>query len=391
MSPEQVRGQSADARSDLFALGAVMFEMLTGKGAFAAAAPGAVIDAVLNRKPTSPSQIIPEVPQELSGFVLKALEKDPALRYQSARELLVDLRRLARDTDRGASPRTDGGLAAFSTRSRVRAIGAIGLAVVLLAGSWWLTNHFRSGTPSAEERPTLTPADQARLVVLPFENLTRRFEDDWLAGAFADSVSAGLQPIETLILVPRERVVEIYSAESRRESEPLTTELARQLSRTLRVRYYVHGSYQRVGDDLRVVARLVDLTAGEIQAQDTLTGAFADVLKIEESLASRLAARLAPTAAAHLAQKPATDNLAAHQLVTDARALYALGRFAEARSALLRATELDSTVRPRVGAAGKVERAAGVTGHGRGHSDFRGARQRASRSYHRRYFESRSC
>ena len=90
MAPEQVRGAPTDARSDIFALGALMFEMVTGKAAFSATSQGAVIDAVLNRTPVPPSQINPDVPQELSRIVLKAIEQDPGFRYQTARELLAD-------------------------------------------------------------------------------------------------------------------------------------------------------------------------------------------------------------------------------------------------------------------------------------------------------------
>ena len=89
------------------------------------------------------------------------------------------------------------------------------------------------------------------------------------------------------------------------------------------------------------MARLVDVAADAILDQATLTGLLTDVLRIEETLASRLAARLTPIVPTNAALGPTTSNLAAYQLVTDARALYALGRFAETRSSLLKATSLD--------------------------------------------------
>jgi serine/threonine protein kinase/tetratricopeptide (TPR) repeat protein len=342
MSPEQVRGEPTDARSDLFALGAVLYEMVTGSAAFAAPSPGATIDAVLNRKLESPSLRNPDVPPELSRITLKALEKDAGFRYQTAKELVADLRRLERDT--GPSHAVTAPVSVRTPRWRVGVAGvtagaALVLAVVALA--WWATNRSepQTGPPSS----VISSTGPARLVVLPFENLTRRSDEDWLAGAFSDSVSAGLQPIASLILVPRERVVELYAGESRREAAPLSADLARELSQKLRVRYYVHGSYQRVGDDVRVVARLVDVAEDAIQAQETLTGPFADVLRLEETLASRFATRLSPAATTGIGARPAaTSSLEANQLVTDARALYALGRFSEAGTLLEKATRLDA-------------------------------------------------
>ena len=324
MAPEQLRGEPADARSDLFALGAVMFEMATGKSHAASS--------------QSPSRLNAKVPPELSRIILKALEKDPALRYQTAKELLADLRRLA---DTGI-PDAIVQAARFVRKAwkdgKIIAASAVFLFSLIGAVWWWASRG--TDTKQASAAPVI---DLARLVVLPFENLTRRPDEDWLAGAFSDSVSAGLQPIASLILVPRERVVELYASESRRDSSALSADLARQLSEKLRVRYYVHGSYQRVGDELRIVARLVDLTADAIQAQETLTGPFADVLRLEETLATRFAMRLSPgTTSQNSDPRPAvTSNFEAYQLVTEARRLYALGRFGEAKTLLQKSVRLD--------------------------------------------------
>ena len=135
--------------------------------------------------------------------------------------------------------------------------GATVLAAVV-AGGWWLTRD-RSTASTTPYESASSSTDGARLVVLPFENLTRQQDDDWLSGALADSIGAALQTVETLILVPRERVVELYAAESRRDADALNADLAEQLSKRLRVRFYVHGSYQKVGDSVRIAARLVDV------------------------------------------------------------------------------------------------------------------------------------
>lgn len=102
MSPEQVRGEPLDPRSDLFSFGAVLYEMTTGTSAFSGASSGAVIDEVLHGKPNSTTRLNPSVPAEMEQIINKALEKDRKLRYQSAHELQTDLKRLKRDTESAA-------------------------------------------------------------------------------------------------------------------------------------------------------------------------------------------------------------------------------------------------------------------------------------------------
>ncbi len=106
MSPEQVRGEKLDARTDLFSFGLVLYEMSTGRQAFAGATSGVIFAAILEREPVPATRLNPELPAKLDEIIAKALEKDPKLRYQHAGDMRADLQRLKRDTDSGRSGRS---------------------------------------------------------------------------------------------------------------------------------------------------------------------------------------------------------------------------------------------------------------------------------------------
>jgi serine/threonine protein kinase/WD40 repeat protein len=106
MSPEQVRGETLDGRSDLFSLGLVLYEMATGRQAFPGNTSGVIFAAILERQPAPASQVNPDLPAAFDQIVAKALEKNPKLRYQHASDLSADLQRLKRDTDSGRSAAT---------------------------------------------------------------------------------------------------------------------------------------------------------------------------------------------------------------------------------------------------------------------------------------------
>ena len=149
MSPEQVRGEELDARSDLFSFGVVLYEMATGRVAFSGNTSGVVIDAILNRAPLPPTQLNPELPAKLEEVIHKAVEKDRELRCQSAAELRSDLKRLKRDLDSARMPRTVVPVQAAPPPSKPpvpgntsRRFAAIALAVLALilgaiAGAWF--------------------------------------------------------------------------------------------------------------------------------------------------------------------------------------------------------------------------------------------------------------
>ena len=346
MSPEQARGQTLDARSDLFSVGAVLYELLTGHQPFRGSTPADVIAALISREPSALSAERPAVPAVVERIVVKALAKHPSDRYPSADQLLADIdgaiaaRHVAPDVQPAgrdssiSTPRSE-----RPDAKRRRAVWIAGALAVVIGASilaWVLVENRPDALPRA-----VASSGPARVVVLPFENLSRQPQDDWLAGAFADALTAGLQVVPALVLVPRERVVELYTARSLQDSQRLDPAVTTQLSARLQVRYYVHGGYQRVGDELRVVARLVDADAGEIRKQETATGQLGHVLALQDTLAQQLVADFGGPdrpVGGPVAHVPSLD---AYQAVGTARRLYAVGRLDDARPLLEQAVQQD--------------------------------------------------
>ena len=324
MSPEQASGQPLDARSDIFSFGVVLYELLAGRRPFTGETDLEVLKTIVHGVP---SPLPAEIPEALRGIVEKAIEKDPAERYQSMRDLVVDLRRVARrsvaDQSTGlAGPEAGSTPAAQPPQLRTwwtrRGLVAVLASALLVAVTAVVLQRLGTGrTPVSPS--TAREAGPLRLVVLPFENLSRQPDDEWLGGAFSDSLTLGLRDAQNIVLVNREGLLDLN--QSRRPD-------AQQISRALGVRYYVNGSYQRVGENLKVVARLVDVDAGTIRLQESFTDAFANLLRIEDDLARRFAAALEQSPATTTQVR--TSSLSAYQALAQANDLYLSGRYRDA-------------------------------------------------------------
>ena len=267
MAPEQLNGAAPDARSDLYAAGAVLYEMATGQRLFPFEREAQrQLAAILHQAPRAPSTLNPHISPGLEGVILKCLEKAPEHRYQSARELLADLRRL------GASTSLINVTAAGATRrSRRRLLAGIGIAVAVCAasaGGWWL---LRSRTGAATEIHSLA--------VLPLRNLSGDPQQEYFADGMTEALITDLGKISALRVVSRTSVMQYKSA-----AKPLG-----QIARELNVDAAVEGSVLRSGSRVQITARLVEARTDTQMWSQSYERDLRDALELQADVAQRVA------------------------------------------------------------------------------------------------------
>lgn len=229
------------------------------------------------------------------------------------------------------------GDAASRARTPSLRMAAIGVAVLAITVGLAVVGLSKFGESRSSGGDLL--AGKTLVVVLPFENLNGDPANDWLASAFSDSLTSGLQHRDTLIPVGRDRIVELYRQQGLRDAAPADAAVLRRVAQTLGVQYFVHGSYQRSADDIKVIARLIAVDDGTIEAQETVTDAYRNLLELEDDLAGRFATKLQASPRSN--SRDETKSLEAYQAAIEGRTLYAQSRFTEALPPLTRATTLD--------------------------------------------------
>jgi len=314
MSPEQARGEELDARSDLFSFGTLLYDMAVGELPFPGNTLAVILSAILEKPPARPLERIPNFPEKLRGVILKALEKDRATRYQSARDMLVDLRRLLLESASGsesvtissgavlaalppATPSSGGAAVAGSKRRRVGVVAA-GVVAVVLAGVFvlWQRHGFRSRQATPEGPPVIKS-----LLVLPLENLSRDPAQDYFADGMTDELIGKLSNISALRVISRTSAMHYKGLK-----KPLP-----EIARELRVDAVVEGAVLRSNDRVRINARLIRVSNDQQIWAESYERDLRDILALQSDVASAIAReiriKVAPAESSQLASKRPVD------------------------------------------------------------------------------------
>ena len=294
MSPEQIRAESLDARSDLFSMGAVLYEMATGQQAFPGRMPVLVLDAILNRPPAPISDVNAECPPGLAEIISKCLEKDRERRYRSASELSSDLRACRQGTPASHLP-VPQALPTTVPWHRWRTALVVVVLILAAAGVYL----FKRGNFPLSNRST--PANQgttarSSIAVLGFENLTERPEHQWLSTAFSEMLSTELAAGGRMRVISGEDVARARKDLDLGEVRAFSTQTLARLRKNLGVDYVVTGSYLEVGPEgasqLRLDARLQDARTGEVVASLPETGTESQLITLLSQTGADLRAKL---------------------------------------------------------------------------------------------------
>jgi len=287
MSPEQIRGEPLDVRTDLFNLGLVLYEMAAGRRAFSGETAPLLQEAILKGIPTPVRQLHPEVPPNLEGIIIKALEKDRNLRYQSAAEMRADLQRVKRDLGAGYespsfSPAKRGTIGKISRSKLWRILIPLAALLVLGLGVW----RWRVASTASAAR--LTSKD--RIVVGDFANSTGDpVFDDTLRLALRTS----LQQSPFLNILSDRRVSGALASMTRPADTRLTPEIAREVCQRAQGKAYVTGAIAALGSEYVLEVKAVNCASGSTLAQEQVTAeSKEEVRRALDKAASKLREQL---------------------------------------------------------------------------------------------------
>src|ERR1700745_3724227 len=263
MSPEQARGEELDARSDLFSLGVVLYEMATGSVPFSGATSAVIFDGILHSAPASAKELNPRLPVAMDSILGKALEKDPQLRYQHAADLRADLQRLKRDIESNRRPAAE------------KSVSGSGAHVAA--------------------------AQQKSVAVLYFENQSGAKEDEYFRDGITEDIVTELLKIKQLEVFPRSEMLAF-------RDKPV---MALQVGQQLGAAYVLEGSIRRAGNRVRITAQLVEASTRHSVWAERYDRQLEDVFAIQEeiarSIAQALRITLTPQEEKTIARKP-TEN-----------------------------------------------------------------------------------
>ncbi len=293
MAPEQIEGREADARSDLFAFGAVFFEMLTGRQAFDGDNAASVRAAILEHEPPPITSLQPLAPARTDAIVRRCLAKNPDERWQTASELVCDLKYASKaigQASRQAS-RPDGTMRGQGWKW----VAASLVAALVAVAVWMIANRWGHSSTTADLRHIRSVA------VLPLENLSSGPEQEYFADGMTEQLIANLASVRGLRVISRTSVMHYKTVR-----KPVST-----IARELQVDALIEGEIVRAGNQVRITAKLIRGATGEIIWAQSFARQLRDVLALQSDVARTITAKvdisLTPQEQARLARARPVD------------------------------------------------------------------------------------
>ena len=335
MSPEQTRGEEVDKRSDLFSLGAMLYEMLTGRLPFQGEHTAAVVYSITNEEPKPLSRLYQRIPPEVEQVVVKALEKRPDDRYQSAGEMAADLKRIQAGL-RPLAARPSRGLLKFILPTSV-----VFLAVVLLFVFKPFKFHI-SGDQQAV-------AAERSLAIMYFENVVDRDDPRRFGEIVTNLLITDLSESEYLQVVSSQRLYDILKLQGKEGAKVIDRDTATAVARHAGAKWMLLGSILQEEPNLIMTSRLVDVESGKIVASQRITGEPEDqIFALVDRLTDEIKDDLSLPAAAKTGSDMPIAEVTTHSMEAYRHYLEGM-EFAnqfygpEAKAAFEKALEYDST------------------------------------------------